>query len=140
MEYVSSMITSMNTNHAGRHASGFGPWLERQMKANGWNQTDFARRLEVSQGTVSRWIQGRQPEATYIDRIADVLALDYDLVATKAGYRPHELLQLDPDSATAQLMPLIEKIDWESDPGRLEGVRLILQGYLEVDRRRKAAG
>lgn len=34
-------------------------------------------------------------------------------------------------------MPLVEKIDWKSDPGPLEGVRLILQGYLEVDRRRK---
>lgn len=128
----------MSSSDADRHGRRFGAWLEAQLRNRGFNQSEFARRLGVSQGTVSRWVNGRVPDAEYIEKISDVLVVDYDVVATEAGIRPRELLNVDPDSATAQLMPLIEKIDWDTDPGRLEGVRMILEGYLEVDRRRKA--
>ena len=89
--------------------------------------------------SVSRWIHGRRPNGEYIERIADVLVLDYDLVATKAGYRPRELLELDPDSATARLMPLIEQIDWDARPGHLEEVEAEFRFMIEVDRRQAAA-
>lgn len=101
------------------------------------NQTEFAQRVGVAHGTVSRWINGRIPEAALIERIADVLVLDYDVVATKAGYRPRELLNVDPDSPTARLAPLIEQIDWASRPGRLEEVEAEYRFMIESDRKRK---
>jgi len=114
----------------------FGQWLQHQLDRREWTKAEFARRLGVANGDVSRWVRDeRVPSPASIDRIADVLGVDVDLALTMAGHRPPDL-HVDPDSATAQLMPLIEKIDWDTDPGRLEGVRMILEGYLEVDRRR----
>lgn len=62
--------------------------------------------------TISRWLRGRKPEAELLERLADVLVVDYDYLATMVGYRPRELLQLDPDSPEAQLLPYIRAIDW----------------------------
>lgn len=125
----------MEKNASGRESVRFGEWLMHQIRDRGMNQSEFAKRVGVGTSTVSRWVNGRKPEADLIDAIADVLVLDYDLVATKAGYRPRELLELDPDSATARLMPLIEQIDWDSRPGRLEEVEAEFRFMIEVDRR-----
>jgi hypothetical protein len=46
--------------------------------------------------------------------------LDYDVVATRAGYRPSELLHLDPNSPEARLLPYIRQIKWtERDLGAI---------------------
>lgn len=135
----SSTITSMKESGTSREISPFGCWLLSEIRRAGMNQTEFAGAVKTSGTTVSRWIHGRMPNGRYIERIADVLVLDYDLVATKAGYRPRELLEIDPESATARLMPLIEQIDWETRPGRLEGLEFELRQMIEWDRMRKEA-
>lgn len=127
----------MEKNASARGHERFGEWLMREIRDRGMNQSEFAKRVGVGTSTVSRWVNGRKPEADLIDAIADVLVLDYDLVATKAGYRPRELLELDPDSATARLMPLIEQIDWDARPGRLEGLEFELRQMIEWDRMKK---
>lgn len=117
----------------------FGPWLESQMLRREWNQSELARRLNVRPAVVSRWIRDeRRPSTGSVDKIADVLGLDVDLVLSIAGHRPRDI-DLDPESATARLMPLIEKIDWQSRPGRLEEMEAELRFMIEIDQRKNAA-
>lgn len=88
---------------------------------------------------MSAWINDRRrPDTASCDRIADVLFLDVDEVLAVAGHRPPDI-GIDPDSATARLMPLIEQIDWDSRPGRLEEVEAEFRFMIEVDRRQAAA-
>lgn len=39
--------------------------------ARGWNQTELAERLNVTQATVSRWEKGSIPSATHLTKLAD---------------------------------------------------------------------
>lgn len=118
----------------------FGPWLASMIQARGLNQAEFADKVKASPTTVSRWINGRVPNAKYIQPIADVLLLDYDLVATRAGIRPRSLLDRhnDPESAEAQLMPLIQRINWT--PERLQTVLALLGSLVEVSRNEATHG
>ena len=77
-------------------------------------QGEFARAIHVSPTSVSRWIKhGDRPKAEHLEPISDILVVDYDLLATRAGYRPKELmLEVDPASAEGQLVPIIRKIEW----------------------------
>lgn len=113
----------------------FGSWLRGAIAARGLSQNEFADAIRASKSSVSRWINGDAPKAEFIERIADVLVLDYDVVATKAGYRPRELMELDPESPEAQLVPLIRQVDWASRPGRLEEMQAELRFMIDVDRR-----
>lgn len=118
----------------------FGPWLASMIRARGLNQAEFAERVGASATTVSRWINGRVPAAKYIDDIANVLLLDYDLVATRAGIRPRSLLDKrnDPESPEAQLMPLIQRINWT--PERLQTALAFLGSLVEVSRQEREHG
>lgn len=73
-----------------------------------------------------------QPKGAHIDAIADVLVLDYDVVATRAGYRPRELMQIDPDSPEAQLLPYIRAIQWSDR--ELEMIKAQLRFLAESQR------
>ncbi len=130
MGYSSSLITSMDMKHAATHSSTFGPWMEAEVRSRSLTQAEFARRMGVSQSTVSRWYGGRLPDARFIDRIADVLVLDYDAVATRAGYRPRGLGL--PDPIMAEIEPKIRKIDW-GPPHRLKYLHNFLDDLLEED-------
>jgi transcriptional regulator with XRE-family HTH domain len=112
----------------------FGPWLKSQIQARGMTQGEFAQAVGVSATSVSRWIAGDQPKGIHIDAIADVLVLDYDVVATRAGYRPRELLQIDPDSPEAQLLPYIRAVDWSKHEAELAMIKRQLEFIVEVDR------
>ena len=120
------------------HSPAFGSWLASQLRGRDLNQSEFAARLGVSQSTISRWINGRIPEATLLDRIADVLVLDYDFVATKAGYRPliHEV---SPDSREARAAHLVTRIDWEH-PNAEFIVTMLEQAAREMPKGRGGAG
>ncbi|MGB3329185.1 MAG: helix-turn-helix transcriptional regulator [Thermomicrobiales bacterium] len=115
----------------------FGTWLQSKLTERGWTQREAAKHLGVGHATVGRWLNGRRPEAVLLERIADIFVADYDYVATLAGVRPRELLNIDPDSATARLMPLIEQIDWESRPGRIEEMEAELRYMVDMDRKRR---
>jgi hypothetical protein len=66
-----------------------------------------------------------------LERLSDVLVLDFDLVATKAGYRPKEVGPGDLTEAEAVLLPLIRKIKWT--PDRLRVARRDLQWFIDED-------
>lgn len=135
---ASSTIAAMKNDVTYRvQPQGFGPWLKDQIQYAGYTQGEFAKRLGVSPTTVSRWVHGRAPEASFLDAISDILVIDYDVLATKAGYRPQELLEVDPDSPTAQLMPLIQEVNWNRYPDRLESLKMELRWMIERDRESK---
>lgn len=127
-------ITTMYETSSNRSGVAFGVWLRGAFASRGMNQSEFARKIGVAHGTVSRWVNGRIPEAALIERIADVLVLDYDVVATKAGYRPRELLEIDPDSPEAKLLPYIRAIDWTKHDRELAMIQRQLEFIAEVDR------
>jgi transcriptional regulator with XRE-family HTH domain len=78
------------------------------------NQSEFANLAGVKPATVSRWVNNeRAPDAEYLLPIADALMVDYDLVATKAGYRP-PIHEVPPDSREARAAHLVSRIDWET--------------------------
>lgn len=82
-------------------------WLREQLRIREWTQSDFARRLNVGTGTVSRWMQGRPPDTSYCDLIADVLHADVDLVLSLAGHRP----PVAPDALSDQRRELHALLD-----------------------------
>lgn len=133
---TSTIITNMKQDVSSRGLA-FGNWLASEIRLRGLNQAEFAQKVGATPTTVSRWVNGRVPAGRFIERIADVLVLDYDLVATKAGYRPRELLEIDPDSPTARLEPLIEAVDWSARPERLASLEFELRQMIEWDRMRK---
>jgi transcriptional regulator with XRE-family HTH domain len=127
---LSSTIYYMAKKSPDRGSAGFGSWLANQIRARGMNQAEFAIALGVGTSTVSRWVNGRVPEAALLEKIADVLIVDYDVVATKAGYRPKELLQVDPNSPEARLLPLIRQVPWDERQLRMfeEQLRILIKG------------
>lgn len=131
------MIHDMSRTSAGRQTTTFGAWLDRQLRLRNMNQTEFAERLGVSPSTVSRWVKGRVPEAVLLERVADVLVVDYDLVATQAGVRPAGIDSVDPDSPEAVLLAVIRRIDWKRDPRRLKAIERQLRWLIEEDQEEK---
>jgi transcriptional regulator with XRE-family HTH domain len=95
------------------------------------NQNEFALKVGVGRSTVSRWANDQQPSGEYIDPIADVLVLDYDLVATKAGYRP-AVYETPPSEREARVMELAKRIDWDLDELSLRLAVLQLEELAQV--------
>jgi transcriptional regulator with XRE-family HTH domain len=94
-----------------KQSATFGPWLRAAISAAGLTLGEFAAQVGAGKSSVSRWVNGRVPEASFIDAIADVLVMDYDLVAEKAGYRP-ALPTDELDAMHARLDPyLLQVID-----------------------------
>jgi transcriptional regulator with XRE-family HTH domain len=114
----------------------FEDWLRRQLRRRDWTQSDLAKRLDASTGTISRWATGaRLPEPESVERLADVFGVDVDLLLTLAGHRPAtEPLKLD-DPVT-EIVALVKRVQWNEE--RVETARSILQRWLEFDRKRKA--
>jgi transcriptional regulator with XRE-family HTH domain len=128
-------IAYMNTNRPGnvKAPREFGPWLRSQIAGRGMTQGEFAKKIGVSPTSVSRWIKhGDRPKAEHLDPISDVLVLNYDVVATKAGYRPQDP-EADPETRFSEALELIIRVNWETDPTRLDILRSVLQTWIDQD-------
>jgi transcriptional regulator with XRE-family HTH domain len=114
----------------------FGNWLRRKLKDQGMSQSDLARAMETSTGTVSMWVTGKRvPDPDSCDRIADVLLLDLDVVLFQAGHRP--LTQhLSPDDPALEFHGLIDRIDWNL-PGTQKMARAVLRQLVDLSREAK---
>jgi len=137
MEYVSSILTGMNGSDAKRNMRGFGAWLAREMRDQGYSQARMASAVGVSQGTISKWVRGTTPEAAYLERVADVLVADLDYLLALNGYRPAELQRIDPESPEGRLLPLIRQVDWEARPTRLAELENDLRFMINIDRKQR---
>lgn len=94
-------------------------WIGDRLRRKSWNAADFARALDVPNGTVSRWVTGtRRPSSESCEAIADVFGVPVDLVLTLAGRRPADEDLSDP---TVQLIE------------RIRGARLSAQRIRELE-------
>lgn len=99
------------------------------------NLSEFAEAVDVSISSASRWIHGRIPRADYLERIADVLVLDYDELATRAGYRPADIGAVKAGSPEAILLPYIQRAEWTEE--RLDTVKAIINQMIQFDERKR---
>jgi transcriptional regulator with XRE-family HTH domain len=107
-------------------------WVRKQLRRRQWNDAEFARRLDMPSGTISRWMSGeRQPNTASCDRIADIFGVDVDLVLTLAGHRPEDT-RLQPDDELAELFAMLKRV--RLTPDRLAGLKAQAQAWLERDR------
>lgn len=54
----------------------FADWLSRQLRRQGLNQAEFAKRLGITRAAVSAWVSGRAtPRMEYMERIEEALGL-----------------------------------------------------------------
>jgi hypothetical protein len=83
------------------------------------------------------WLRGeRKPKAHNVIKLAAVLGVDEDVAMIASGNKSPDPY-LDPNSATARLSPLIEQVDWESRPGRLDEMEAELRFMVDVDRKKR---
>lgn len=84
------------------------------------------------------WLNGtRLPDPASVDRIADVLGLDVDLVLTLAGHRP-ATEALAPDDPRIELCAKVRRVKWT--PERTETLNDVLDRWLRFDRAAKEKG
>lgn len=107
-------------------------WLETEIAHRGLSKQEFADAVGVSRSTVYRWLEGDRPKGELIDRISDVLLVDYEIAWARMGYADASTLTVDPDSPTARLMPLIERIHWTDE--RLSKMEMDLRWMIDRDR------
>ncbi len=89
-EPVRSFRARMESQVSGeRQPTDFGWWVLKQMADRNppMSQADLARRVRVSQSTVSRWIYDPiRPDTDKLAQLADALDLDRGEVLTRAGH------------------------------------------------------
>lgn len=111
----------------------FSRWLSQQISKKDWTQADFARELGASTGLVSMWLSGdKLPSPKSIDKIADALRLDVDLVLTMAGHRP-PTYETDPNDPKELTIQRLRRLKWD----RARNVTLagIIDAWEKEDRR-----
>jgi len=64
----------------------FGAWLAGELAERGESRRSFARRIGVTDMTVTGWIRGAQPTWENCQRIASALDADAHTVRRLAGY------------------------------------------------------
>jgi transcriptional regulator with XRE-family HTH domain len=68
----------------------FTSWLLKQIDKRGWNQSELARRAEISHGRISQVLSGDKPGADFCVAIARALNMSAYYVLGQAGIVPLE--------------------------------------------------
>jgi transcriptional regulator with XRE-family HTH domain len=105
----------------------FADWLREELRRREWSQSDFARRADVYDSVVSKWLSGTRPSVELVDRVADVLGADLVPLLVMTGYLPEGVLgQPEADPERARLLAKLRRV-------QLTGERaLLLDGLLDV--------
>lgn len=85
-------------------------WAREEMRRREWRQADFARAAGVDVSMVSRWLRGRRPDPASLERVAEALGADLDLLLTLAGHRPRT--PRDDDPRVASLVAKVRQVTW----------------------------
>jgi transcriptional regulator with XRE-family HTH domain len=88
----------------------FREWMQEEMRRREWRQADFARTTGVDVSMVSRWMHGRRPDPSSLERVASALGVDLDALLTLAGHRPRS--PRDDDPRVAALVAKIRQVTW----------------------------
>ena len=101
--------------------SPLGEFLDAELRARGWNNSDLAERCGRSPSTVSRWRNGHNPpSAQNCGRIAEAFGVEPDVVLRLAGHLPPIVEQDTPHDAWSEQIRM-----WSSRFDR--GVRALSQ-------------
>jgi transcriptional regulator with XRE-family HTH domain len=107
----------------------FREWLQEELHQRRWRAVDLARRLEVPNGTISRWLSGeRQPSPRYCEMLADTLGVDADFVLTLARHRLPSAA-IAPDDPRQRIIALVERINLT--PSQAAGLEGMLRAWLD---------
>lgn len=110
----------------------FEGWVRSELRRLQWQPADLARRLDVPNGTVSRWLSGgRRPSSESALRIADVLGADQDLVLALTGHRETETALPTIDDRQ-RLQELLKRV--RLTPDRAAGIEATLRAWIDYDR------
>jgi transcriptional regulator with XRE-family HTH domain len=91
-------------------SSSYSAWMRGEMQRRQWRQTDFARAAGINVSMVSRWLRGRRPDPTSLEKVAAALGIDLDALLTLAGHRPPAAR--DDDPRVASLVAKVRQIRW----------------------------
>lgn len=99
------------------------------MARRAWNSAQLARRMGVSSGRVSRWLNGiDRPSSASAIKLADVFGADPDDVLALAGHRePPE--PLAPDDPKRRIIELVRRT--ALTPTQARGLEAMLRAWLE---------
>jgi putative transcriptional regulator len=98
----------------------FSIFVEAARAELGWDQTELASAMGVTQQSVSKWETGEsRPRPQSIPRLADVLGIDSELALRLAGYLPIDddvlvVSQNLPDGRTAAIRIEVKNLDREA--------------------------
>jgi transcriptional regulator with XRE-family HTH domain len=93
----------------------FADWLRRHIDSRGWDQTEFARQLDIRSQTVSSWMRGVEPRARMVPHIARALGFSAETViraiagasVTEAGFHsPRSITAMLTDAVAVAPVPV----------------------------------
>ncbi len=113
----------------------FVEWLEHELRARGWSQSDLARRGGIRPNNVSRVLnRERNPGPDFCRAIARALGYSQEMVFRKAGLIDDRPLKRD-DPELAAFLARFEKLTPEQQENVLTYMRFLLEEQ-ERERRR----
>jgi transcriptional regulator with XRE-family HTH domain len=132
MNTLYSFERVLSTTVAAMESDSFSAWLRRRLLDKDWSQAEFARRVGASTGVVNSWYHGkRRPETESIDKIADVLGADVDLLLTLAGHRP-ATEPIDPDDPVERICGLLRRA--KLDAMQLDAIEKLATNFRDWNR------
>ncbi len=123
--------------------SGFGDRVKRRREELGLSQPQLARRIDVSDKTISRWETGQDaPTPERLDRLAKALhanpielAFSVELEQVEPPAALREFLDSPPGrNVTPQERAVLASVRWgsiEPTPGLFASWAMLLRGYIE---------
>jgi transcriptional regulator with XRE-family HTH domain len=91
----------------------FQEWLKREMLSRDWNQSELARRSDISHGRISQVMRGENPGVKFCGGVALAFQLPAMSVLEKAGLvRPGRVRTAD-ESHVGQLFSMLDDDDQE---------------------------
>lgn len=90
--------------------SSFAAWLDREMKARGWDAVTLERKFGISDATTSRLLRGSKPKPPNVVKYAKAFGADVPELMRLAGYPVGD--PADPGEDEKQLLTQVRAFPW----------------------------
>lgn len=128
------------TGNLGGMEETLGEYIKKRRERLGYStQTAFAEKAGIARAHLNQIETGKisLPNADLRRKIAAALGVTHAELLVAAGELTRDELDLPEDTrseAVKALAPVIDLVDWDASPGRLEMARHMLLGFIEMDR------